>query len=73
MTNVYSLIYLQMTCEQFSKLGFPGADDLAAMFEFYQSGKAVRDIGLTRKLNPETKSWDQWVAANRDALVAALK
>ncbi|XP_002736731.1 nmrA-like family domain-containing protein 1 [Saccoglossus kowalevskii] len=62
-----------MTCEQFASLDFPGADDLAVMFEFYQSGKMVRDIELTRKLDPNTKTWEQWVVANRDQLMAIFK
>ena len=59
-----------MTVDQFAKLGFPGADDLAAMFDFLQQGKAVRDVALTKELDPTTPSFDDWVKENKDALDA---
>ena len=45
----------------FAKLSFPGADNLAAMFEFfdYQDGPD-RNIELTRKLNPATANKDKF-------------
>nr|XP_022288106.1 nmrA-like family domain-containing protein 1 isoform X8 [Crassostrea virginica] len=55
------------------KFQFPGAKDLAAMFEFYQSGEAVRDIKLTRKLNPHAMTFDRWLSENRDKVEEALR
>ena len=47
--------------EVFAKCPFPGADDMAAMFEFgdYQDGPD-RNIELTRKLNSAITSFDEW-------------
>ncbi|XP_065940705.1 nmrA-like family domain-containing protein 1 isoform X9 [Magallana gigas] len=55
------------------KFQFPGSKDLAAMFEFYQSGQAVRDIKLTRKLNPHALTFDRWLSENRDKVEEALR
>lgn len=55
------------------KFQFPGSKDLAAMFEFYQSGEAVRDIKLTRKLNPHAMTFDRWLSENRDKVEEALR
>ena len=61
-----------MTTEQFSKFDVPGADDLAVMFEFYQKCNPVRDVELTRKLNPEIQDFETWVQENKDQLIAAI-
>jgi uncharacterized protein YbjT (DUF2867 family) len=48
--------------------GFPGADDLGNMFQFYADFEvpfcASRDPALARSLNPELMSFDSWLAAN---------
>jgi uncharacterized protein YbjT (DUF2867 family) len=48
--------------------GFPGAEDLGNMFQFYRDFekpfRASRDVEETRKLNPSLQSYDQWVKAN---------
>jgi uncharacterized protein YbjT (DUF2867 family) len=53
-------------------LGFPGAEDLGNMFQFQAiRGDAFlkdRDPVLSRTLNPELLSFDQWLAQNRAAL-----
>ena len=51
--------------------GFPGAKDLAVMFQFFISGKCDHDIELTRKLHPGILTYEQWVEKNRDAIEAA--
>ncbi len=62
-----------MTTDQFADQPFPGAKELGNMFAFYVSGKLVRDIEVTRALNPTVSNFHDWVARNRDALVAALE
>jgi len=58
-----------MPPEAFRKLGFPGADDLANMFQFkhdfndYYVG--ARDLSFARALNPELQDYKSWVAANK--------
>ena len=48
--------------------GFPGAEDLGNMFQFYrdfeQPFRASRDVEATRKLNPSLQNYQQWLEAN---------
>ena len=52
--------------------GFPGADDLGNMFQFTTEFEAqycgVRDIDASRSLNPGLKSFEQWLAANKQSI-----
>jgi uncharacterized protein YbjT (DUF2867 family) len=58
--------YNAVTPEQYRSFGFPGADDLGNMFQFYRDFEAkvngLRDVEGSRKLNPELQSFDQWLA-----------
>lgn len=69
----FDFISLQIRIKDMEKFQFPGSKDLAAMFEFYQSGQAVRDIKLTRKLNPHALTFDRWLSENRDKVEEALR
>lgn len=48
--------------------GFPGAEDVGNMFQFKHDFQEqfvnVRDLDLSRKLNPELKSYSQWIKEN---------
>jgi uncharacterized protein YbjT (DUF2867 family) len=59
----------------FRSFGFPGADEYGNMFQVYRDFEkqvnAARSIEVTRKLNPSLKNFDQWLAANKAAVVAA--
>ena len=57
----------QLTVEKFLKFGFPGVEDLAAMFEYFQSNKMERDIDLTKKLNKNLLSFSDWLVKNKDS------
>jgi uncharacterized protein YbjT (DUF2867 family) len=50
--------------------GFPGADDVANMFQYYaefaDSFAGARDPSYARSLNPRLQDFDTWLAANRD-------
>lgn len=52
----------------FRNLGFPGADDLGNMFQFYhdfeEDCNSIRSVSFSKELNPELKSFDQWLAEN---------
>ncbi|CAH2307831.1 Hypothetical predicted protein [Pelobates cultripes] len=52
--------------DQYEKLGFPGAGEMANMFRFYLL-KPDRDEKLTHKLNPQTKTFKQWFEENKEA------
>jgi uncharacterized protein YbjT (DUF2867 family) len=52
----------------FRSFGFPGADDLGNMFQFYRDFADVcntmRDVARSRSFNPALQSFDTWLAAN---------
>ncbi|XP_056390276.1 nmrA-like family domain-containing protein 1 [Hyla sarda] len=52
--------------EVYEKLPFPGAEEMANMFKFYQM-VPDRDVALTHKLNPHTKKFKQWLEDNKEA------
>ncbi len=57
-----------VTPEVFRGFGFPGADDLGNMFQFQNDFEeyflTARDPVLSRSLNPELQTFDQWLARN---------
>lgn len=61
-----TLKYNQVSGDAFSQFPIPGAGEMAAMFEFYDVGKPVRDIALTRTLNPNAATFEQWAEKNKD-------
>jgi uncharacterized protein YbjT (DUF2867 family) len=67
--------YTHVPREVFAALGFPGAEDLADMFEFYRVHMPSRtsDIAHWRKAVPELQSFGTWVANNEGALRTALQ
>ncbi len=60
--------------ETFAALGFPGAEDLADMFEFYRLRipSRKRDIDTCRALAPELQSFETWMEKNHGTLRAML-
>ncbi len=60
--------YVPMSLDAYRKLGFPGADDLANMFQFYAEFErdfcASRDLAASRALNPELQDFETWVTRN---------
>jgi len=54
--------------EVYRGLGFPGAEDLGNMFQFYRDFErdfcAPRDPAVARALNPALQNFEQWLAAN---------
>lgn len=59
------VVYNEISPKQFRSFGFPGADDLGNMFQFYRDFDEVcntsRDVKFSRKLNPELKSFGDWL------------
>jgi uncharacterized protein YbjT (DUF2867 family) len=62
------VIYNEITPDQYRAFGFPGADDLGNMFQFYRDFDEVcnitRDVAFSRELNPELMSFEMWIAEN---------
>jgi uncharacterized protein YbjT (DUF2867 family) len=60
--------YYSVTPEQYRGFGFPGAEDLGNMFQFYadyeKEFESIRNVKTSRELNPELQSFDAWLAAN---------
>jgi len=60
--------YNEVTPEQYRGFGFPGADDLGNMFQFYRdfekSFNGIRDLKFSKELNPELQSFEMWIAEN---------
>lgn len=66
-------VYPKIRVKDFEKFDFPGAQELAAMFEFYQKAQIIRDIKLTKRLNPEYKTFDKWLDDEAESVENALK
>ena len=66
--------YAYVPRETFAALGFPGAEDLADMFEFYRLHipSRAKDIEACRALSPSLQSFETWMAKNGDKMKASL-
>ena len=66
------VVYKPIPVETYRSLGFPGADDLGNMFQFYadfeQDCCDVRGISETKSLNPELLTFDRWLSQNKDRI-----
>jgi len=64
--------YHEITPEQYRNLGFPGADDLGNMFQFFRDFEEdlsrTRNVQFTKELNPELKSFEMWLAENKERM-----
>lgn len=60
--------YNEVTPAQYRAFGFPGADDLGNMFQFYSDFdkhcNSIRDLNVSKTLNPGLQSFDDWLKAN---------
>ena len=62
------VIYNAVPFDVFRGLGFPGADDVGNMFQFKHDFEkeycGARDLNFSKSLNPELKSFDEWLKEN---------
>lgn len=60
--------YNEVSPEVYRSFGFPGADDMGNMFQFKRDFETAyvgaRSIELSRRLNPELQTFEQWLDAN---------
>ncbi len=67
------VLYNEITPEEYRGLGFPGAEDLGNMFQFKRDFNEefckARDLKLSKKLNLELQTFDQWLAKNKSLIV----
>jgi uncharacterized protein YbjT (DUF2867 family) len=68
------VVYNHIPREEFASFGFPGADDLANMFDFYSRFVPTRqaDIEQCRRLYPGMQTFEAWLQANVGALRKAM-
>ena len=64
--------YNEITPEEYRGFGFPGADDLGNMFQVYRDFETevcgARKLDVSRSLNPELQTFEQWLARNKDKI-----
>ncbi|MEO5892240.1 MAG: NmrA/HSCARG family protein [Ferruginibacter sp.] len=64
--------YNEITPEVYRGFGFPGADDLGNMFQFYQEFETefagARDVDFSKELNPSLQTFEIWLAENAKRL-----
>ncbi|MGV3615617.1 MAG: NmrA/HSCARG family protein [Fimbriimonas sp.] len=64
--------YNEVSPETYRSFGFPGADDLGNMFQFKRDFNdafvGARNIAFSRELNPDLKTFEAWLTANRDRI-----
>ena len=60
--------YAPLSFDAYRALGFPGADDVGNMFQFYHDFERefieARDVAVARRLNPALQSFSEWLEAN---------
>jgi len=64
--------YNDVPPDLYRSFGFPGADEMGNMFQFYRDFedvcKITRNVEFSRVLNPELQSFDQWLKTNASRL-----
>lgn len=59
------VVYNKVPAEVYRSFGFPGADDLGNMFQFYDEFEKelnkTRDVSMSKQLNPDLLSYEQWL------------
>jgi uncharacterized protein YbjT (DUF2867 family) len=62
------VVYNKVPAEVYRGFGFPGAEDLGNMFqvydEFEEKVNALRDVKVSKELNPALQNFEQWLSAN---------
>ena len=64
--------YVAIDPADFRALGFPGAEDLGNMFQFYRDFETAfrqsRPVELARELNPSLQSFSEWLEENAEKI-----
>jgi len=63
------VVYNAVPFDVYRGLGFPGAEDLGNMFQFFHDFEdyfsGARSIEFTKSLNPSLQSFDGWLEKNK--------
>ncbi len=66
------VVYNEVSASTFRSFGFPGADDVGNMFQFYEEFEdyccTTRDINFSKELNPEIQDFKTWVTNNKERI-----
>jgi uncharacterized protein YbjT (DUF2867 family) len=66
--------YVDVPLDVYRTFGFPGVEDIANMFWYYQTFEeefcAARPLDATRALNPQLQSFDAWLARHASEIAA---
>lgn len=66
------VVYNAVPFDVYRGFGFPGADDLGNMFQFKHDFEdyfcGARNLDFSKSINPEIKSFDQWLAENKSKI-----
>jgi uncharacterized protein YbjT (DUF2867 family) len=64
--------YNDVPPDVYAKFGFPGAEDIANMFQFKRDFQDVyvgaRNLSVARKLNPSLQTFETWLAHNKQLI-----
>ena len=64
--------YNEVSPDIYRSFGFPGADEMGNMFQFYRDFEEVcistRDVQYSKELNPELQTFDNWLDENAELL-----
>lgn len=70
------IAFVDVPFDAYRALGFPGAEDLGNMFQVQailgDDFINARSPGVARDLSPAVQTFDEWLAANREALRRAI-
>lgn len=65
--------YHAVPADVYRSFGFPGADDLGNMFQFFQDNEQVflsaRDLVASRNLNPSLQTFSEWLEQHKTKLL----
>jgi uncharacterized protein YbjT (DUF2867 family) len=69
------VVYNEVTPDVYRSFGFPGADDIGNMFQFYRDFadecNKSRNVAASKELNPELQSFEMWLATNAKSIPLA--
>jgi uncharacterized protein YbjT (DUF2867 family) len=64
--------YNEVSPDLYRSFGFPGADEMGNMFQFYRDFEEVctsnRNVQFSKELNPELQNFDKWLEDNAELL-----
>ena len=64
--------YNEVSPDLYRSFGFPGADEMGNMFQFYRDFEEVctstRNVQFSKELNPELQNFDKWLEGNAELL-----